>query len=342
MDRASQDLSDIPVPWLISKIQSIPTWMPNKGKWLPADKNEDDGYSILNINTIGIGSVGNKHSSLDNKSDTLNWISFEHDSPVPPHRGIDMPSESELAFKDDDTCAKRSRMWNQNENMPEIDGGGIVDGSLLTSHTALHSRKTMGSHLETAERKERNEEEEYSMSKDVGIPTNISRQRYEEHMKKEEMLGAMKEETTVSVTVSKGEPRRPEPGRREELIKYLEDTINMHVKKEEGMRLVIKTQENSLRIKDGEILLLQQKIQTLLASMEIEGKNYIEECVGRGEKLVTMLEKEVNEERETLKRRLNEEVENSRILSKKVDDLKKVINELVRKVKKTASTTPGI
>lgn len=165
--------------------------------------------------------------------------------------------------------------------------------------------------------------------KDVcsGGELNISKQRYFEHMRRSKTTRGESEDEDEREEVSEAgiEERSKKQERKAE--------------REENMRRAIKSQETDLRSKDQEILLLRQKISRLESAMEIKGKRYIKECIERGETAVRMLEEEMKRERNMLLKRIEEEIETSKMLMKRNEGLKKIINELVRKIKRAKRVT---
>ncbi|KAH9410844.1 hypothetical protein HK407_10g16100 [Ordospora pajunii] len=145
-------------------------------------------------------------------------------------------------------------------------------------------------------------------------PLNISKQRYEEYVKKK---GENKESLCSKID---GMSRRNEE--------------EVWARTESNLRMIIKNQQEELERKEVAINRLNQRVSELSSSMEIKGRIYALQCICRGEELLKAIENDIESEKQILVRRIDEGVENSKVLQKKIDGLKKIVNELVKKIKK--------
>ncbi|CAD27082.1 hypothetical protein [Encephalitozoon cuniculi GB-M1] len=267
-----------------------------KGKW--------DEYSILNDSIC-------KERGTD-KGSSLEWRSYRNEecnSDTGSQDGV------KTFLSEEAPSAKKQR--DEEENGKE-NGRPLVSGlrkSVSGNSKATGRRKGEEPRLEWIEGN--------GSSVCPGIQQNVSKQRYEEHMRRSEYADA---EDKPRCEVSKGN---------------LEDVQVTQIQKEENMRKVLRAQEGDLWAKDQEILLLKEKMSMLESRMEISGKEYVAECVLRGEAAVKMLEEEIKKERAAFLERIGEEVEKSRMLSKRIEGLKKIINELVRKIKRMKQKAEG-
>ncbi|WEL39503.1 hypothetical protein PFJ87_09g01310 [Encephalitozoon hellem] len=268
-----------------------------------ADKNVWDEYSILNDSDCEKGSV--------DKENSLEWKSFENGEGSFSRK---LPESTKHDLNGNVSPVKRHKH------------GGEIEGRDSSVET-----------LEVVEDRAKNTKlsdvrEELSVvgrASEKGSPEgkgdilNISKQRYEEHMRKAKCMNGEHEPVKV-------------------LGENDEKGQEIQLKKEENMRRAIKMQEEEIQMKNQEILLLRERISRLEARMKIDGKEYVSECVLRGEEAIRILEEEIKKERSGFLKKIGEEMERSKMLMKRVDGLKKIINELVRKIKGMKQKTEGL
>ncbi|ADM12235.1 uncharacterized protein Eint_091060 [Encephalitozoon intestinalis ATCC 50506] len=264
------------------------------------DKDRWDEYSILNDSSYKGG--------VTDKGNSLEWKSFEKEECV---FSEELPEKIE-GLQEEEGSREKKKDWDG-----EIRKGNdnpIRPRKYVASNTE-YDRGEKGSPTSEEAKKE-------ILLENLGVHQNISKQRYEEHIRK---LRAASDKYT---------------GEGEE-VEDLVGARKAQTEKEENMRRALKIQENDLWIKDQEIVLLREKVARLEMKMEIEGKEYIEKCIQRGEAAVKILEEEMKKERRELLERIGQETEKSRVLSRRVEGLKKIINELVRKIKRMKQRSEG-
>lgn len=310
--------------------------MANKKRSDSRCKEEGDDYSILNANASGRRGECTRLGEESN----LHWKTIGNEPPeqFSPSDADSMLRESEVGWR---AVKRKSAVPSRDETIRrsciEENLSMVVNQSSGIDHSSK-AQETQPEQVEVEKASEpRHADPTENGNRDnplenLKLPLNISKQRYEAHMRQREADGRTGYAGSKESNPGCSEENMENSQR--DLARHLEDTIKMHIQKESNMRTVIKTQENSLRIKDQEILLFQQKISAMEADMDVGGRSYIEECVSRGEMLTKTLSEELKSERELFQKQLGKEMENSRILLRKIDDLKKIINELVRKIKK--------
>lgn len=353
-------------------------------------KENGDEYSILNINKVSLGdtekSKGVNDGRNDSNSKAVLVSSSELNSEAKLHPELSSSSRKKRTGKiligeePEEINVKRQKRDADVENKSSsqeiesmvVNQSSLPDGPVLSDpkYPLCHDRVEMidrGNDTDVAIEKRM-----CGLFGNAEITSNISKQRYDQHMGqknnyieghsylgvkkgKSERNGDLKnekvatdlrlqektlKEKTDGLTVWEQEnTSNTETKKCRELIAHLEKVIETHMKKEENMRETIRIQENDLETKNQELLLLHQKVSALEKDLEFDGQDYIEKRVKRGETLVKMLSEEIKNERKVFQEKLGEEIERSNTLSKRVDDFKRIINELVRKIKKGKQNT---
>lgn len=275
---------------------------------IPASRrkvNEDgwDEYSILNES-------GYERRSVD-KENSLEWRSFENEGNGISARSlgnIDYGLSGEISSIKRHRCdVKTSKEKNGSE-------------ALRVKESGTMAFEPNGIEREPSIAEEASERNSFEHQE---VVQNISRQRYEEHMRRAEYM---------SKTYKSGNevPKRDD-----------ERTQEIQMQKEENMRKAIKMQEEDIQVKNQEILLLKEKVSMLESRLEIEGKEYVSECVLRGKEAIRIVEEELKKERGDFLKKIGEEAEKSRMLLRRIDGLKKIINELVRKIREMKQKAEG-
>ncbi|KAG5858835.1 hypothetical protein KMI_11g17910 [Encephalitozoon hellem] len=259
-----------------------------------ADKNVWDEYSILNDNDCEKGSV--------DKENSLEWKSFENGEGS-------FSRKSSGSTKHDLNGNASSVKRHKHGGEIEVRDSGVETLEVVEDRAKNTKPGDVREELSVVGRAS-----EKGSPEGKGDILNISKQRYEEHMRKAKcMNGGHESGKVLGENDEKGQ--------------------EIQLKKEENMRRAIKMQEEEIQMKNQEILLLRERISRLEARMKIDGKEYVSECVLRGEEAIRILEEEIKKERSGFLKKIGEEMEKSKILMKRVDGLKKIINELVRKIK---------
>ncbi|TBU17933.1 hypothetical protein CWI42_100540 [Ordospora colligata] len=215
-------------------------------------------------------------------------------------------SMSELAWKS----------FDEEEMMPkgDLDTKGVMDEVKEAEDGESFQKRLIDGLKESVARNIIKVDREEDRCKSNEEPLNISKQRYEEYVKK-------KNEHKDSLC-SKTD--------RMDKCNY-EET---YTRTESDLRMIIKNQQEELNKREAIINSLNRKVSELTSNMEIEGKKYALQCICRGEELLKAIENDIECEKQMLVKRINEGIENSKVLQKKVEDLKKIVNELVKKIKK--------
>ncbi|AFN83766.1 hypothetical protein EROM_091500 [Encephalitozoon romaleae SJ-2008] len=262
-----------------------------------------DEYSILNDS-------GYEKRSVD-KENSLEWKSFENEGD-----GISTRSQGNIdcGLSGEISSIKRHRCDVEANKEKNVSQALRVKESV----TRAPEPNEIGREHSIAKEASRRNVSEYQE-----VVPNISRQRYEEHMRKADCVS---KEYKPGDEVSGGGGER---------------TQEIQIQKEENMRKAIKIQEEDIQAKNQEILLLKEKISRLESKLEIEGKEYVRGCVLRGEEAIRIVEEELKKERGDFLKKIGEEAEKTRMLLRRIDGLKKIINELVRKIREMKQKTEG-
>jgi hypothetical protein len=223
-------------------------------------------------------------------------------------------------------------MAGRKRTKPNYDEHSILNEAVLSENCSGLEWKSYMATAASAENLDSHRASPEGAEKDAAIAEGEDRENIKED--RETQSGGLVSIENISKKRYEEDLRRKKMDTGKDIVEYLEEAIRLHEAKERNMRATVREKDTLLRVKDQEILLLRQRLSQR-PSYELD-RRYFRECIEKGKTLAQKLGEEISDERAAFSERLSKELANSRTLEKRIGDLKKILNELVKKIKRSS------